>query len=51
MMEKFKKFNEMLSDWAEWVGFFAVFIMVVITPFVCIHINRCVFFCIIIPFH
>ena len=31
MMEKFKKFNEMLSDWAEWVGFFAVFVMVVIT--------------------
>jgi TRAP-type C4-dicarboxylate transport system permease small subunit len=30
-MEKFKKFNEMLSGWAEWVGFFAVFLMIVIT--------------------
>jgi TRAP-type C4-dicarboxylate transport system permease small subunit len=31
MMEKFNKFNEMLSGWAEWIGFGAVFLMVVIT--------------------
>jgi len=31
MIEKFKKFNEMLSDWAEWVGFGAIFFMVAIT--------------------
>jgi len=30
-MEKFKKFNEMLSGWAEWVGFVAIFFMVVVT--------------------
>jgi TRAP-type C4-dicarboxylate transport system permease small subunit len=30
-MEKFKKLNEMFSSWAEWIGFFAVFLMVVIT--------------------
>ena len=31
MIEKFKKFNKMLSSWAEWVGFVAVFLMVAIT--------------------
>lgn len=30
-MEKFKKFNERLSSWAEWVGFVAIFLMVAIT--------------------
>jgi TRAP-type C4-dicarboxylate transport system permease small subunit len=30
-MEKFKKFNEMLSSWAEWVGFVAICLMVAIT--------------------
>ena len=31
MIEKFKKFNKMLSSWAEWIGFGAMFLMVVIT--------------------
>ncbi len=31
MIEKFKKFNEMLSGWADWIGFGAIFLMVVIT--------------------
>jgi TRAP-type C4-dicarboxylate transport system permease small subunit len=31
MIEKFKKFNEMLSSWAEWIGFGAIFLMIAIT--------------------
>ena len=31
MIEKFKKFNEKLSGWAEWIGFGAIFLMVAIT--------------------
>jgi TRAP-type C4-dicarboxylate transport system permease small subunit len=31
MIEKFKKFNEMLSSWAEWIGFGAIFLMVALT--------------------
>ena len=31
MLEKFKKFNEMISDWAAWIGFAAVVFMVVLT--------------------
>jgi TRAP-type C4-dicarboxylate transport system permease small subunit len=31
MIEKFKNFNEMLSGWAEWIGFGAIFLMVAIT--------------------
>jgi TRAP-type C4-dicarboxylate transport system permease small subunit len=31
MIEKFKKFNEVLSGWAEWIGFGAIFVMVAIT--------------------
>jgi TRAP-type C4-dicarboxylate transport system permease small subunit len=31
MLEKLKKFNEMLSGWAEWIAFGAIFLMVVLT--------------------
>jgi TRAP-type C4-dicarboxylate transport system permease small subunit len=31
MLEKFTKFNETLSSWAEWVGFWAIFFMVALT--------------------
>ena len=31
MLEKFKNFNERLSDWAGWVAFVAVFLMVGLT--------------------
>ncbi len=31
MIEKFKRFNEMLSGWAEWIGFGAIFLMVAVT--------------------
>jgi TRAP-type C4-dicarboxylate transport system permease small subunit len=31
MLEKFEKFNEMLSGWAEWIAFWAIFFMVVLT--------------------
>jgi TRAP-type C4-dicarboxylate transport system permease small subunit len=31
MLEKFAKFNEMLSDWGEWIAFWAIFFMVVLT--------------------
>jgi TRAP-type C4-dicarboxylate transport system permease small subunit len=31
MLEKFTKFNEMLSGWAEWIAFWAIFFMVVLT--------------------
>jgi TRAP-type C4-dicarboxylate transport system permease small subunit len=31
MLEKFQKFNEMLSGWAEWIAFWAIFFMVVLT--------------------
>ena len=31
MLEKFKKFNEALSRWAQWIGFGALFFMVVLT--------------------
>jgi len=31
MIEKFKKFNETLSGWAEWIGFGAIFLMVALT--------------------
>ncbi len=30
-MEKFKRFNEILSAWAAWVAFGAIFLMVVLT--------------------
>lgn len=31
MLEKFKSFNEAVSGWVEWIGFGAVFFMVVLT--------------------
>ena len=31
MIEKFKKFNETLSGWADWIGFGAISLMVVLT--------------------
>ncbi len=31
MLEKFQKFNEMLSGWAEWMAFWAIFFMVILT--------------------
>ena len=31
MLEKFEKFNRKLSGWVEWVGFGALFLMVVLT--------------------
>jgi TRAP-type C4-dicarboxylate transport system permease small subunit len=31
MLEKFQKFNEMLSGGAEWIAFWAIFFMVVLT--------------------
>jgi TRAP-type C4-dicarboxylate transport system permease small subunit len=31
MLEKFQKFNERLSAWAEWIAFWAIFFMVVLT--------------------
>ncbi|MBW2028578.1 MAG: TRAP transporter small permease [Deltaproteobacteria bacterium] len=31
MLEKFEKFNRRLSGWFEWIGFFAIFLMVVLT--------------------
>jgi TRAP-type C4-dicarboxylate transport system permease small subunit len=31
MLQKFQKFNEMLSGWAEWIAFWAIFFMVVLT--------------------
>jgi len=31
MIEKFKRFNERLSGWAEWIGFGGIFLMVAIT--------------------
>ena len=31
MLEKFKKFNHWVSRWAEWIGFGAIFFMVVLT--------------------
>jgi TRAP-type C4-dicarboxylate transport system permease small subunit len=31
MLEKFRKFNQMVSSWAEWIGFGALFLMVVLT--------------------
>jgi TRAP-type C4-dicarboxylate transport system permease small subunit len=31
MLEKFKKFNQRISGWAEWIGFGAIFFMVVLT--------------------
>ncbi len=31
MLEKFRKFNEMVGSWAEWIGFGAIFLMVVLT--------------------
>ena len=31
MIEKFEKFNQMISSWAEWIGFGAIFLMVVLT--------------------
>jgi TRAP-type C4-dicarboxylate transport system permease small subunit len=31
MLEKFQKFNERLSTWAEWIAFWAIFFMVVLT--------------------
>ena len=31
MLDKFKKFNDMVSNWAAWIGFIAVFFMVVLT--------------------
>jgi TRAP-type C4-dicarboxylate transport system permease small subunit len=31
MLEKFGKFNRMVSGWAEWVGFGAIFLMVALT--------------------
>lgn len=31
MLEKFARFNERLSGWIEWVGFFALFLMMALT--------------------
>lgn len=31
MLEKLEKFNQMVSGWAEWVGFGALFLMVALT--------------------
>ena len=31
MKGKFEKFNEVISDWAAWIGFVAIFFMVVLT--------------------
>ena len=31
MLEKFERFNEVVSRWASWIGFAAVFVMVVLT--------------------
>jgi TRAP-type C4-dicarboxylate transport system permease small subunit len=31
MLEKFEKFNRMVSSWFEWIGFGAIFLMVVLT--------------------
>lgn len=31
MLEKFRRFNEALSGWAQWIGFGALFFMVVLT--------------------
>ena len=31
MLEKFKKFNRMVSGWGEWIGFGALFLMVALT--------------------
>ena len=31
MLEKFERFNKMVSGWAEWIGFGAVFLIVVVT--------------------
>jgi len=31
MLEKFEKFNHTLSNWAAWIGFVAIFLMVVLT--------------------
>lgn len=31
MLEKFERFNRRISEWFEWVGFFAIFLMVVLT--------------------
>ena len=31
MLEKFEKFNERLSGWAEWIAFWAIFFMVALT--------------------
>src|SRR3990167_2714478 len=31
MLEKFERFNEAVSRWAEWIGFGAMFFMVVLT--------------------
>jgi TRAP-type C4-dicarboxylate transport system permease small subunit len=31
MLEKFEKFNERLSAWGEWIAFWAIFFMVVLT--------------------
>ncbi len=31
MLEKFERFNRMVSGWAEWIGFGALFFMVVLT--------------------
>jgi len=31
MLESFRKFNQMISAWAEWIAFGAIFLMVVLT--------------------
>jgi TRAP-type C4-dicarboxylate transport system permease small subunit len=31
MLEKFERFNERVSGWAEWIGFGAIFLIVVLT--------------------
>ena len=31
MLEKFEKFNRMVSGWMEWIGFGALFLMVILT--------------------
>jgi len=31
MLEKFEKFNHMVSNWAAWIGFGAIFLMVALT--------------------
>jgi TRAP-type C4-dicarboxylate transport system permease small subunit len=31
MLEKLEKFNRMISDWGEWIGFGAIFLMVALT--------------------